>query len=397
MFLPILFPIYAYDKGVAYLELRGIIDRGVADYIKRSLQIAEPNPVILVLDTQGGYLSPLSDIIRMLKEYPGKLIVWIPPGGKAGSAGVFIALSAEKLYVSRSSVMGAAQPRPADPKTLNFTVAWIRALAEEKYSPADPRVSIAEEFVTKNRALTGEEAHELGIADGRAERLKDILESEGLTDYEIIELKPGLVEEMLSLIGDPAVAVLLIMVGILAIYVELTITGFQGLAIAGFLLIAAGVYGLGLLGLDTLIAAILLSGIAFLVAELAYPGLQFFGFLGVIMIILSVYLAYWQQPYVGPSAYFDVVIPLLFLISGIVAYMGFKIGKILKTPTPSLREALIGKIGVAKTKITPREKGVVLVEGEEWTAYSFAEEIDEGEKVEVVDIKGLSLVVRKAA
>lgn len=385
----------ANNNRLVYIELKGIIDKGTADYVDRSLRIAEPNPVILMLDTQGGYLSPLGDIVRAFKEYPGMLIVWIPSGGKAGSAGVFIALAADKLYVSKSAVIGAAQPRPADPKVVNFTAAWIRALAEDKFSPKDPRVAIAEEFVTKNRALTGEEALELGIADGKAENLKDILESEGLIGYEITEIKPGLVEELLSMIGDPIVATLLIIIGVLAIYVEIAITGFQGLIVAGLLLIAAGIYGLGMLGLDVLVIAVLLAGLTFLIAELVYPGLQVFGVLGIILMTAAIYMAYWQQPYINFTIYSICMISILILISALLVYSGLEIRKILKIPTPSLRESLIGKRGIAKTVITPQGKGVVLVEGEEWTAYSIEEDILEGEEVIVVDMRGLALVVRK--
>ncbi len=383
------------DKVVYIAELKDVIDRGVADYIKRSLQVAEPNPVILILDTQGGYLTPLGDIIRALKEYPGLLIVWIPSGGKAGSAGVFIALAADKLYVSKSAVIGAAQPRPADPKVVNFTAAWIKALAEDKFSSEDPRVTISEEFVTKNRALTGEEAIKLGIADGRAEYLKDILESEGLIEYEVLELKPGFIEEFLSLVGDPTIAVFLIVIGVLAIYIEVAITGFQGLVVVGFLSITAGIYGLGMLGLNILILAILPAGVIFLVAELVYPGLQVFGVLGILLMIIAIYTAYWQQPYIDFTPYSMVMIILLVFVSTVLIYSGLEVGKILKLPTPSLRESLIGKRGIAKTMVTPRRRGVVLVEGEEWTAYSIDEDIHEDEEIVVVDMKGLTLIVRK--
>ena len=383
------------DKAIYTVELRDIIDQGVADYIERSLRVAEPNPVILILDTQGGYLTPLGDIIRALKEYPGLLIVWIPPGGKAGSAGVFIALAADKLYVSKSAVIGAAQPRPPDPKVVNFTAAWIKALAEDKFSSEDPRVMISEEFVTKNRALTGEEAVKLRIADGRAEYLKDILESERLIGYEVLKLKPGLMEKFLSLVGDPVIAVLLIVIGMLAIYVEIAVTGFQGLVVVGFLSIIAGIYGLGMLGLDILVLAVLLAGLAFLIAELVYPGLQVFGVLGILLMIIAIYMAYWQQPYIDFTPYSIIMIIVLVFLSAVLIYSGLEVGRILKLPTPSLRESLIGKHGIARTVVTPRQRGVVLVEGEEWTAYSIDEDIHENEEIVVVDVRGLTLIVRK--
>ena len=61
---------------------------------------------------------------------------------------------------------------------------------------------------------------------------------------------------------------------------------------------------------------------------------------------------------------------------------------------PTLEERLIGKVGIAKTPISPTKPGVVYVEGETWTAYS-SEEIKEGEKVVVEKVSGLTLYVKK--
>ncbi len=61
--------------------------------------------------------------------------------------------------------IGAAEPRPPDPKVVNYAAARMRSLAEAKWN--DSRVDVAVSFVTQNRVLTGREAVELGIAEPR--------------------------------------------------------------------------------------------------------------------------------------------------------------------------------------------------------------------------------------
>jgi membrane-bound serine protease (ClpP class) len=54
----------------------------------------------------------------------------------------------------------------------------------------------------------------------------------------------------------------------------------------------------------------------------------------------------------------------------------------------------IGKNGIVKEKIPARGRGVVLVENELWTAFS-NDEIQEGELVTIVNIEGVTLIVRR--
>jgi len=58
-------------------------------------------------------------------------------------------------------------------------------------------------------------------------------------------------------------------------------------------------------------------------------------------------------------------------------------------------EALIGKTGYAKTDITPDLKGIVYVEGEEWSAKTEEDFIATSDKVKVVDVEGLTLIVKR--
>ncbi|GAI91878.1 unnamed protein product, partial [marine sediment metagenome] len=57
------------------------------------------------------------------------------------------------------------------------------------------------------------------------------------------------------------------------------------------------------------------------------------------------------------------------------------------------REGLIGKVGITKTVLDP--EGTIFVHGERWQASVIDEKIKEGEEVEVLEVKGLQLIVKK--
>lgn len=58
-------------------------------------------------------------------------------------------------------------------------------------------------------------------------------------------------------------------------------------------------------------------------------------------------------------------------------------------------DAIMGKHGIVYQRITRTEAGFVKVGNEEWRASS-KEDIDEGEEIEVIGVKGVTLQVRRA-
>lgn len=59
-------------------------------------------------------------------------------------------------------------------------------------------------------------------------------------------------------------------------------------------------------------------------------------------------------------------------------------------------QAIINKQGVVKETIYPNKMGIVIIEGETWSAISYNNEIIEEEKiVEVLKIEGVKVIVKK--
>ena len=390
--------VYSMSTRVVVIDVSGIIDAGTYELVKKGIDIAEKQGaeiLVMKLNTYGGYMSAMDDIIEAILNLEGIIsVAWVPSGSKAVSAGTFIALACDKLFMGRGSVIGACEPRPRDEKVLQYALGRMRSLAERKWGLNDTRVKVVEEFIIKNRALSDEEAIELGIADGRADSLLDVLEHLNVERTEVVEVTEGMYEEFLSVISDPSIAILLIITGLVLIGFELIVTGFQGWGIIGTILAILGLYGLGLIGTSLLILTLTAAGIAFLIAELAQPGLQIFGGTGLVLLLIAMALAYRNEPYVSATHMMAIAIALLALTFGVLTFLSIKIRSALRRK-PKTIEDLVGKIGIARTRIGEVEKGVVYLEGEEWSAVSVRGWIEAGSKVKVVKVEGLTLVVEK--
>lgn len=73
-----------------------------------------------------------------------------------------------------------------------------------------------------------------------------------------------------------------------------------------------------------------------------------------------------------------------------------KLLNVNKEIRPSTIDAFRGKMGVVTKRVTPIEKGLVKINGEEWTAKTTENLIfDEGERVEIVSIEGVTVLIKK--
>ncbi|MCB0166891.1 MAG: nodulation protein NfeD, partial [Anaerolineae bacterium] len=96
---------------------------------------------------------------------------------------------------------------------------------------------------------------------------------------------------------------------------------------------------------------------------------------------------------------YDIPLPSIIGIPlGMAAIMAFGFSKVLqsrKLPPATGQEAMIGATGTVKVPLDP--KGSVLVWGERWEAVSQdGQPISAGEQIEVTEMKGFRLKVKKA-
>jgi len=403
----ILAVILSLPKAVSYpQETTGIptvlidldieISGGAVELVARALRVVDhtnAKALILKINSYGGYLGATDIIVKRLIESNVTCYAWIPPGGKAVSAASLIALACNKIYMGEGASIGAAMPYPADEKVVNYVASRFRSLAERQFHKNKTLVEIAEKFVKENLVLTAEEAYKVGFAY-KANTLLTILNENNL--YIVEEVKPSYWEQIVSLISSPLIAPIMLAIGSMLIFAEIMITGFQGYVIAGILLILLSLYGMAIITPNLLISTLLIAGLILLVIEMYMPGFGVFGVTGIVVTAVGVFLLFYTQPYKVITSIHIAFLLGLAVLGGLMTLVFFKAATVMRRKYPKFEEKLIGKVGIAKTPIRPNQPGVVYVNKEDWSAFSVEGIITPGEKVVVVEVKGLKLYVRKA-
>ena len=140
--------LYAQAEGarqgaVHILEIRGVINPPVADYLQRALQdAAQQNAQLIVveLDTPGGLDTSMREMTQAILASPVPVAVYVtPPGARAASAGLFILQASHIAVMAPSTNTGAAHPvdlsgqqvdEAMTDKVVHDAAATIRSLAD---------------------------------------------------------------------------------------------------------------------------------------------------------------------------------------------------------------------------------------------------------------------------
>jgi len=384
------------------------------DYVNRIVNTAEEKSakaIILQLDTPGGLETSMREIIKTIMNSSVPVVVYVyPPGSRAASAGAIITVSADIAAMSPSTNIGSASPvqmggkdieETMKKKIINDMVAFVKGIAKEK----GRNEKIIVKMVTESINLTAEEALKKNVIDIIATDLDDLLNKiEGRTvkkhgkeikislkDKKIVKVEKSLKEKILTILTNPTVAYLLLMIGFYGIFFELYNPGSLIPGILGTISLLLALYSLNIIDVNWLGVLLIAAGVLFFILEVITPTFGALALSGVIAILFgSLILTDPDSPYGDISL--KIIIPVvafsaLFFLT--VAYLGLKAQR-RKTETGM--EGMIGMIGKAETDIDP--EGKVFIAGEIWNAYS-EEPIKKGENVKVVSVKGLRLKVER--
>ena len=145
-------------EQVPVLELDGVVDPFLADYIEHGIEVAngdDPAPAVMIqIDTPGGLDSSMRQITQAILNSKVPVICYVSPqGARAASAGAFVLLSCPVAAMAPGTNVGAATPvglsgAIGSDKAVNDAAAYIRSLAETYGRNAD----MAESFVDRPRA-----------------------------------------------------------------------------------------------------------------------------------------------------------------------------------------------------------------------------------------------------
>jgi membrane-bound serine protease (ClpP class) len=408
----------APDSAVYTISVEGEIGPGWLQFLERSLKEAEDRgatAVILDFDTPGGYIDTAMKARKLLDNASCPVYAFVNP--HALSAGAYLALSADKLFMAPGATMGAAEVRvlgsaqPADEKILSTWEGEMRAMAERR--GRDPELAAAmvrKEIILegikgedKLLTLTAKEAEDLGFSDGTVDTEAELLKLVGLGNAHVFSLIPSTWDRLSGWLINPLIATGILTLAFIFLIVEVLTAGF-GLAgllsILCFGLYFGGHFFAGVSGWPAIFLFVL--GIILLLVEAFIPGFGLFGIGGLLAVTVSIVLS-------SVSAVAGLRALLYsFFLSGIVGYLAFKYFQrkgILRRfihLDASTRELgyrssqdlafLQGKLGVVVTPLRPA--GIIELEGSRFDVVSEGAFITTGETVEVIKVEGNRIVVR---
>jgi membrane-bound serine protease (ClpP class) len=394
----------AAAQEVVHLRVEDTIQPASQQFIERAISEAESRKaalVILELDTPGGLLDSTREITTAITGSEIPVAVFVTPGGaQATSAGFFILLSGDVAAMSPGTNTGAASPVQGQGEDIDETMkakvfsdasAMVRSLAEAR----GRNVELAMEAVMDARSFTAEEAVEAQISDlvaNNTAALMEALNGREINRFDgssevldlaapvLIEVEQSTAEEILSFLANPNVAYLLLALGMLGIYVEVTHPGGIFPGVVGVIAMLLALYSLSVLPLSWAgIGLIAISLLLFLLeVKVTSFGLLTVG--GGICFVLGSLMLF-DGPIPDMRVSLGVVLPTTVVVAGMTVFLLGRVIRAHRRQVMTGKAGLVGEIGKALSPIDP--DGKVMVHGEYWDARSTGGPIEKGSEVRV--------------
>jgi len=415
-------PVFAQGNSstAVVLTADGPIMPPMLEYIKRGIERAErvdAEVVIIELNTPGGAVDTTLEIISAMRASEVPVVVYVSPRNAiAGSAGAMITLAGHASAMAPETSIGAASPITSTGENLNSTADTkakeiIKASIRPYVTPrGEEALALAESMIDDAIAVTADEALEVNLIDFIADDTEDLLQA--LNGF-IVQMPTGertlktediqtqavnisFIEALLLLLTDPNISFLLLAIGVQAILIEISTPGGWVAGFIGAVCLTLATYGLGVLPINWFGIIFLIIAFVLFILDIKAATHGALTTAGVASFIVGA-LVLFNSP--GTPEFQRVSVPL---VVGTGIFIGLLFFAVLVFALRALRnaiqtgsESLIGKTGTAKTSV--KEAGQVQVESELWSASKVkdSESISKGDLIEVVEVRGLRLIVKK--
>jgi membrane-bound serine protease (ClpP class) len=462
---------------VLFVPIKGDIQPSMLVFLRRNIEAARRDGathIVFEIDTFGGRVDTtlrITSLIGSLDDITTVGYVTLTPEGTSvsWSAGALIAFSMNQIFMAPGTSMGAAAPviagpegaTAADEKMVSAVRTQAAAIAEKNGHPpgvalamVDNQVELLEYLLGEERglatrpemmelerraeqegleletlrvisqegrllSLTAGEMERYGVSAGTPTNRTELYAQLGLDQPNVIEVSPSGADDFVSLITGAGFTSLLILVGLLALFAEISSPGFGipgSVAIAAFAVLFGSNFLLGTVGSVELI--LFLLGIVLIIVELfIIPGFGVAGISGIALIGISLVLS--MQEFVIPSFEWEwdlfhrnilmVVMNLLAALIGfaILAASFRKVSFFRRLALDSAQDAEsgytvqsmvaagspVGKSG--RTITTLRPAGKAEIEGEMLVVEADGEYVSAGVPIEVIRLEGNNIIVRE--
>lgn len=433
-------------KRAMQLTLDGSVNPAIAHFLVENIEEAAEQDyqlIIIKMNTPGGLDLAMRDIIRAILSSPVPVATYVyPPGSRAASAGTYILYASHVSAMAPATNLGAATPvsiggmpspdQPNQPeqskeptqdeaaseksndqptqsapsnktamekKVINDAEAYLRSLAAYH----GRNIDWVKNAVREGESLSSTEALEIGVIDLIAENPQQLLsmihqksvrlpsgQGEIDTDGMIIdEIEIDWKTQLLSIISDPNIAYILLIVGIYGLIFEGYNPGTFIPGVIGAISLLLAFYALQIMPVNYVAAGLLVLGIALLVVEAFAPSFGILGVGGIIAFILGSFLLF-NEPETGMA----IAMPILIFVTIVsVILLSFVLSLAIRArnrPVVTGTDEMLSEIGIVEHDFD--DKGWIKIHGEIWKAKS-TQPLKAGQQVKVVAVNDLDLEV----
>ncbi|UFU01388.1 nodulation protein NfeD [Radiobacillus kanasensis] len=406
-------------KLVYVIPIEETVEKGLESFIERATETAiseGADHLLFEVDTPGGRVDAATQIAEIIQSVEVETSAFVV--NEALSAGSYLALNTDHIFMTANATMGASGVINSDgtaaaKKAQSAWIAAMKAAAESKgrnplyaEAMADPSVDLPElnapsgEFLT----LSAKDAVEVGYSASIVEDRTELLAKLNLSEANVVEIKPTLLEKVARFLTNPIVVPILLSIASIGLIVEFFSPGFGIPGFAGLGSLALFFYGhivAGLAGYEAIVFVII--GIVLMVAELFVPG-GILGVLGIASIVGALFMSSADIGHMAMSIAIAILISIVVfavLFKRIGLEKGFFRHIILRDATTSekgyvstvSRLDLIGLQGVSLTPLRP--SGTGLFDGERLDVVTEGGYVKEQSNIRVVKTEGARIIVRE--
>ncbi|MBT2665524.1 nodulation protein NfeD [Bacillus sp. ISL-4] len=409
----------ANEKIVYHVPIEETVEKGLSAFLERALTTAEAadaDLVIFEVNTPGGAVDAAGEIAKLLSDSPIKTVAYV--NNRALSAGAYISLSADEIYMVPSATMGSAAVidstgNAAGKKAQSYWLAAMKTAAEQNgrdpiyaQAMADVDIDLPEYGAEKGKLLTftAEQAKKAGYSEGTVSGKAELYSILGVEDADIRSIEESFPEKLARFLTNPIVVPILLTIAGIGIVMELFSPGFGIPGVIGITSLVLFFYGhlvAGITGYESL--AMFIIGVILVLIEFFIPG-GIIGLLGFTAIVGSLFLATGDPVHMTISLLIAVTVSILVFILLVKVFgkqMKFFRKMILTDATKTEqgyvsnpnRLDLLGVEGKALTDLRP--SGTALVKEERVDVVTEGSFISKGSSIIIVKVEGSRVVVRE--
>lgn len=403
-------PVFSAPKVIA-VNVDGIVHPVTVEIVTNALaQAKQENAAILLvrLDTPGGLMDAMRSIIQAFDSSPIPVVTFVTPsGGRAASAGFFLLEAGDVAVMAPGTNTGAAHPvamtgemdAVMSLKVENDAAAYLRSICTKRGRNAE----VAETAVRQSKSFTDREALDQHLIDLVASEndLMAALNGRAVTRFDgsqvtlhtagaqVETYQRSLRETIISAVADPNIALLLLVIGGLAIYLEFSSPGMIAPGVIGAILVLVGLAALSVLPINWLGVALLVLAFTLFALEAKFTAHGVLAVGGTVSMVLGAVMLI-DSPWPALQIHWATAIGLALPFSAITFLLLTLAMRARRNKVETGPQGMVGQVGTAYTALAP--DGKVFVHGEYWDAVS-SQPVAAGARVRVTAIDNLKLTV----